>query len=456
MEIRVFQFISLLVTLYQFPTLSTPSSQRQEYDRRVLVEETSFRGVNSQLIVKTESPTIFYMIYREDGSTHTYQFPDDMTFKETLRMSNISDSMISTVPSNLVPGIFPSITLLPSVTTSSHNHNAILAFILQRNTFFQEAKLAFIPNHWNPAVILENSNSEESSYLIAWRQKGSIEFGRIVNVNGSISSDLFQSMRPLSGSSSLIPPDGNRHEDPRLLLLSDNRVLIAFTAVLPPVRGKRRIPHACQGFTFGQYQKNNLNERQLVMERAILFDQDFGGWQKNWVPFEYEQQLYFIHSISPTRIFRFIEKYPNNQTARYEEIKVDYRGRQRLPWKEEYGLLRGGTPAIRLQGKNSHLYLMMFHSVYSFRDYYMGAITFCAKPPFRIHSMSPVPIVNLNFYSGKRMSRKVPYVVFPTSLVLSNEGQEVMLSFGHQDKQGYLAKFSLQSLLNSLVNVESC
>eukprot|EP00599_Poterioochromonas_sp_BG-1_P002917 CAMPEP_0173146500 /NCGR_PEP_ID=MMETSP1105-20130129/8533_1 /TAXON_ID=2985 /ORGANISM="Ochromonas sp., Strain BG-1" /LENGTH=163 /DNA_ID=CAMNT_0014060719 /DNA_START=574 /DNA_END=1066 /DNA_ORIENTATION=- len=158
-------------------------------------------------------------------------------------------------------------------------------------------------------------------------------------------------MRPLSGASSLIPPDGNRHEDPRLLLLSDNRVLIAFTAVLPPVRGKRRIPHACQGFTFGQYQKNNLNDRQLVMERAILFDQDFGGWQKNWVPFEYEQQLYFIHSIYPTRIFRFIDKYPNNQTARYEEIKVDYRGRQRLPWKEEYGLLRGGTPAIDYKEK---------------------------------------------------------------------------------------------------------
>jgi predicted GH43/DUF377 family glycosyl hydrolase len=375
----------------------------------------------------------------EDGGVHS--FPDQATLTSTLKMLSMKELDIPRIPVSVIPGHFKVVGVLPSVIESKHPENALIASIIQRNSFFLNSKFLFLPNVWNPSIIKWSNMT-----IISWRLKGELKFA---SVNENLFSARVSAEDILIGPElDGIPFDGNKHEDPRLFTLTNGKLLVTFTSVTPP-RGKKRIPHAMQSYSLGTYNAPS----GVTFEKALLFDQDFGGWQKNWVPFEYDASLYFIQQIFPPRIFRVIGKFPTNQTVQFQEIPILDPPRS-LPWFEEFGVIRGGTPAIYVRSRN--LFLMVFHSVYRFRDYYMGAMTLCPRPPFSIHSISPVPIVDLQFYSGPRMSRKVPYVVFPTSLALSEGETDVILAFGHQDKNGVLARFPLSDLLGSLTTVQPC
>jgi predicted GH43/DUF377 family glycosyl hydrolase len=414
----------------------------------VLLWSFSFRfsSVTYSLIVKshvrndTKVSTHYYAIYEKEKNV--FEFPDILTLQETLRILDMKTD-IPEISAEIIPRRVHVDAILPSIIDSSFHRNALLAFIIQRNSFFQSAKFTLLENVWNPAIARWLNQT-----VVSWRAKGIVQFAFLKTFSEIDFSPRMNLGGPDAGKY-VIPNNGNKQEDPRLLLLSNNKLLVAFTAVTAP-NGKKRIPHAFQSFSLGHFDKTSQG---IVFEEPYLFDQDFGGWQKNWVPFEYSNEIYFIQRIFPPRIFRVLGKYSNNHTAQYEEISPATVPAS-LPWKEEFGILRGGTPALLLPGRG--LYLMIFHSVYQFRDYYMGAITFCAAPPFAIHSISPVPIVNLQFYHGQKMSRKVPYVVFPTSLILSEDPKEVILTFGHQDKNGYLTLLRLEKLLDSMVEVHKC
>jgi predicted GH43/DUF377 family glycosyl hydrolase len=385
----------------------------------------------------------FYRVYYDSSSV--FQFPEEYTLSESLKLLRKAVNEIPEVPFSMIPLRFSPQDVLPSLHQASFNFNAILASIIARNEYFLTSKTIYLRDVWNPSV-----SRWLGKIIISWRNRGVIQFSELSSdFNKVIPSKLFTE----GNDRYIIAYNGNKQEDARLFPLSDGTLLVAFTAVTPPL-GKKRIPHAFQSYSIGRYHERN---NSITFDEPYLFNQDFGGWQKNWIPFEFEKSLYFIQSIFPQRILRVIGKSPTNHTVQYEDVVFPSTARiSSLPWKEEpYGWLRGGSPMIRLTGKNSHLFLMMFHSVYSFRDYYMGAMTLCASPPFLIHSMSAFPIVNLEHYRGQRMSRKVPYVVFPTSLLLEGDN-ELLLVFGHQDKNGYISRFPLDDLLKSLTLVQDC
>lgn len=89
----------------------------------------------------------------------------------------------------------------------------------------------------------------------------------------------------------------------------------------------------------------------------------------------------------------------------------------------------------------------------------MGAITFCPKPPFNVHTISRHPIVNESMYKGKWTdSPKIDYVMFPIGIMRDREKENdfVWLSFGHQDIEGWVVQFELDGLFQSMELVSSC
>ncbi len=171
-------------------------------------------------------------------------------------------------------------------------------------------------------------------------------------------------------------------------------------------------------------------------------------YEKNWVPFEYKNQLHLGYSISPHMIFR-----PHFGTNCCETLHATD---QRFPWS--WGVPRGGTQAIR----DADQYIAFFHSwidvptVQSngkkITHYVMGAYTFDAHPPFALRSVSPEPIIAKNFYQPPYYKTWKPLrCVFPAGLVIAKEA--IWVSYGRQDHECWVIKLDKKKLLKSLVPV---
>lgn len=184
--------------------------------------------------------------------------------------------------------------------------------------------------------------------------------------------------------------------------------------------------------------------------------------QKNWSPFLYnESKVLMIQSINPLKIVDFVAiDTPERGVANFFSSTPE----AHIPYK--FGHLRGGTNAVFLGDK----YLAFFHSAFTLpgntmKTYLMGAYTFTAHPPFRLLTMSPEPILDRFLYEGEWApfkNRKNDYVIFPSALILMKKGQvdvaqeELLLSFGRQDYQGWVARIELKRLLDSMVPVVYC
>jgi hypothetical protein len=176
------------------------------------------------------------------------------------------------------------------------------------------------------------------------------------------------------------------------------------------------------------------------------------------------------------------------------------RALEALGWSEHlYGTPRGGTPAVLLppaHGGASQLYILIFHTRALLKSninysYFMGALTFCASPPFHVYSVSRVPMVGDNWYEGAWAGRALDYVFFPTGLLIERRkrarpraehngtsasttnagGQQhgnhshsggggggynnydAILSVGRQDSFGSIIRIGLRSILQGMVRV---
>lgn len=174
--------------------------------------------------------------------------------------------------------------------------------------------------------------------------------------------------------------------------------------------------------------------------------------EKAWVPFDYQNHLHLAYSISPHRIFL-----PIHGTG---ECLTLYKTRPLISW--EWGELRGGTPAMRIDGGR---YLSFFHSsirmtsVHSFgkdiMHYFIGAYTFSSEPPFALMEVSSEPIVGRNFYNGPVYK---PYwgplrAVFPCGYIFDHE--HIWIVYGRDDHEVWVVKLEKEGLLQSLVPVKT-
>jgi predicted GH43/DUF377 family glycosyl hydrolase len=172
--------------------------------------------------------------------------------------------------------------------------------------------------------------------------------------------------------------------------------------------------------------------------------------EKNWVPFDFQQQMLLAYSIEPHLIFE-----PLSEDSSCRAVATTS---SCPPWK--LGELRGGTPAV-LEGER---YIAFFHSSINMASihtegkniahYFMGAYSFSCQPPFKIEQISKRFITAEKFYSGPSYE---PYwkpvkVVFPCGLVSDKE--HFLVSYGRDDHECWIATLLKSKLMESLVNLE--
>lgn len=195
---------------------------------------------------------------------------------------------------------------------------------------------------------------------------------------------------------------------------------------------------------------NGFSFKAAYPEFLLDFDGDENNkFEKNWVPFEYNDYLLLSYTIFPHKVFLPLFGERKCVTVDYSE------GLNHWKW----GDVRGGSPALKVD----HQYLSFFHSskvISSVQSegkpithYFMGAYTFSSQPPFKINKISPEPIVGRNFYNGKAHQTWKPLrVVFPMGFVFDEK--YIWVTYGRQDYEVWVVKLDKQGLLKSLVPVE--
>lgn len=134
---------------------------------------------------------------------------------------------------------------------------------------------------------------------------------------------------------------------------------------------------------YAQVVKDNA-EWKLVNHRQPRYGKnDFSALEKNWVFFEYQNQLYAIYECSPQQVVvQITEGEPSGQfrTDSPQFVK---------------GAIRGGTTPIPYQGQ----WLRFFHTQSGVREepyYHVGALLMEPHPPFRITKIGSLPVASGN------------------------------------------------------------
>lgn len=171
--------------------------------------------------------------------------------------------------------------------------------------------------------------------------------------------------------------------------------------------------------------------------------------EKNWVPFTYQDRLFFSYSLVPHQVlYPLLEKSETCDTFSFTDSLVDW------PW----GPIRGGTPALRIGEE----YLAFFHSSCKLasvqsegaliQHYFMGAYTFSKTPPFALTKISPSPIIARSFYQEEASKKKFPArVIFPCGYVYDEK--YIWIVYGKQDHELWICRIDKERLLHSLIPV---
>jgi predicted GH43/DUF377 family glycosyl hydrolase len=237
-----------------------------------------------------------------------------------------------------------------------------------------------------------------------------------------------------------------RQQDPRLVVVGGHAYIV-YSDVVPGtlIEQTRRVVVAELFFEEGVF---FVKDVECLNEFEGMSDQ---RWEKNWVPFDFEENLLMGYSINPHVILYPLLRSGVCCTVASTSATIDW------PWGE----LRGGTPALLVDGE----YLAFFHSSNAMfskqsrgkkaQHYFMGAYTFSAQPPFELTRISPSPIVGKNFYNGKAYQTWKPYlqVVFPGGIVADKTS--IYVAYGRQDHEIWIARLDKEELYKSMIPVNS-
>ncbi len=258
-------------------------------------------------------------------------------------------------------------------------------------------------------------------------------------------------------------------EDPRLFVINEETMLMIRTDVSSkPFRLK---------IAYFQYEKSDENSHFQLINDTILqppnYEQTHEHSQKNWSPFlTIQNELYFVYLIHDS--LTIVRQNPHKLD--YMEIVSDVSNDGKVSSLWQYGPVRGGSPAHRL-GKTR--YLSFFHSQIPtpntgpyWHSMYMGAYLFTGNKPFQLLAMSRAPLYNDGWFEGAWMQAyQTLYVYFAvnfyfidvkTGKIFQNidldscetvrcmEQYNVTLSYGFNDKFGYVATMNLASLVDTM------
>lgn len=258
--------------------------------------------------------------------------------------------------------------------------------------------------------------------------------------------DLDQNFDQTEKEFTRLQVQNNFAEDPRVLQTKDNCYLFYNTIGSPRNTGQRLMCMA------------ELDPNQCQVKKISPFNPCLQSVEKNWVPFEYADEtntanVYFEYTVSPLKIL----KVENNSEKTLTHLSSPYNTKRNY-WPRIWGPLRGGTPALLVDGQ----YLAFFHS--SFKDkqkvlwYCLGAYTFEATPPFRITGISHYPIMFKGIYNTPPLNTADPLkrVIFPCGFVVEKraEGDWIHLSCGENDASVKIVTLNKDKLLQGLKKIK--
>lgn len=231
----------------------------------------------------------------------------------------------------------------------------------------------------------------------------------------------------------------DQRQDPRLIVINDELYIIFSNFIKIENLVTRRMFIGKMQYADGAF----------FVESPVCvhpFENWTARWEKNWVPFEYDNALRLAYSIVPHKIFT-----PSLESGACTTLSSSL-----TPVQWKFGELRGGTPALKVGNE----YLAFFHSSKDFYStlsdnkkishYLMGAYTFSAEPPFELKRISPQPIVHETFYHGPMYNTWKPLrVVFAMGYII--DGNDIWVSYGRQDFEMWVARIDAQKLFDSLV-----
>lgn len=228
-------------------------------------------------------------------------------------------------------------------------------------------------------------------------------------------------------------------QDPRLFDVGAKTYMIFNDAVTQD--RLRQMYIADLNFNADQFKLNNLSLMHYAAAPDLV--------QKNWVPFEFNNELYLIYSFDPYIILKW-DPSKKVLTKEFESITNIHD-----VWK--HGEIRGGTPATYVKELDG--YLGFFHSSVEYksgepswkerksprwRKYYMGAYVIDAKPPFTIKAFTPMPIT----YPGQYAKDQNYYVIFPAGFV--EQKDKFIISAGIDDNKTILLSTRKKDLYAAL------
>jgi predicted GH43/DUF377 family glycosyl hydrolase len=199
---------------------------------------------------------------------------------------------------------------------------------------------------------------------------------------------------------------------------------------------------------------SKINPKTCEVVKSIDLNYKADGVEKNWTPFVYrnkkgKDEIHFVYYFLPHRILKLSQTFDGTAAVAYKNTASIKKMKN---WQEKWGLIRGGTPAIKLDDE----YICFFHSVFvanNVRFYVFAALTFEASPPFRIKKISKTPIFFRDIYSTNPNYLRT---IFPSGIVQGREaGREVFyVVCGENDAAIKCVVIDKNCLLNSLDPVE--
>ncbi len=208
---------------------------------------------------------------------------------------------------------------------------------------------------------------------------------------------------------------GDRAYDPRLVRVG-SEIYLTYSSARP------EDAHSSMGSVLRFTNVQPLGGQFRVMP-PLTFQPPFQSlFEKNWVPFDYEGLFLIGYTINPHAIMSVnLENGINTHL---------FTTSPQIRW--DWGIIRGGTPAVLMDGE----YLGFFHSschdpVTHRYTYYVGAYTFQSRPPFSLTRISAKPFTHKDFYSTPEIPLSTSLVLFPAGLVV--KGNQIFVSYGEND-----------------------
>lgn len=234
---------------------------------------------------------------------------------------------------------------------------------------------------------------------------------------------------------------GNRTYDPRLLKIDDTIYMI-FASANP------------MDSNSNQSSRLNLcaidcSTMEIDIDSLNYLKCSFGQkWEKNWVLFSYENEIFLEYQISPHIILK--PSLFNGHCTHETFINENENSPRSIEWN--YGIIRGGTPAILVDDK----YLGFFHSSQRNPEtkkytYYVGAYLFSNVPPFTLEKASRHPFFHTNFYSTCKSAKSESQVIFPGGFII--KGDKIFLCYGENDNAIKIMVLNKERLYTTLQNV---